>query len=121
MDVFVTHDSSDPQERRVRQRISVAVDLELVAADFEVNAPSRTVNLSSHGAFVRTNKPLPIGTQVTVAFSRGKQRNPLMLDAVVVRAIPAQNGTPRGMGLQFTGLTALDENLVSALIDRAQT
>ena len=114
-----TTDSDD--ERRERRRTSVALDLELVAPQVHASARSRTINLSTQGAFVRTSAPLPIGTRLKVAFSRGELRNPLTLDAIVVRAIHETNGSRRGMALQFTGLTELDESIVTDLIKRARS
>lgn len=119
--VAMSDDTTQDDERRERRRTSIALDLELVAPEVSASTPSRTINLSSQGAFVRTSRPLPVGTRLKVAFSRGELRNPLTLDAVVVRAIHEQNGSARGMALQFTDVTELDENIVSDLIQRARS
>ena len=66
-------DASQPtgSDRRARERINVAVELKLEAPEQRMMMVSRTVDLSSHGAFVRTNRALPVGAQVQVAFTRG--------------------------------------------------
>jgi len=81
---------------------------------------SRTIDLSSHGAFVRTNRPLPMGAPVTVSFNRGSDRNPLMLEAEVVRSGTADGGRQRGIAVRFTDLSDLDETLLNELIDRTR-
>lgn len=82
---------------------------------------SRTIDLSSHGAFVRTNRPLPIGAPVTVSFNRGSDRNPLMLEAEVVRSGTADEGRQRGIAVRFKDLSELDESLLNELIDRTRS
>ena len=82
---------------------------------------SRTIDLSTMGAFVRTNRPLPIGATVTVSFNRGNDRNPLMLEAEVVRSGTTDNGRQRGIAIRFTDLSDLDEALLGELINRSRS
>lgn len=81
---------------------------------------SRTIDLSSHGAFVRTNRPLPIGAPVTVSFNRGSDRNPLLIEAEVVRSGTADGGRQRGIGVRFKDLSEFDESLLDDLIERTR-
>ena len=108
------------EDRRARTRTTVAVELKLHAPDHHFMLLSRTVDLSSQGAFVRTNRPLPVGASVKIAFDRGKQRNPLTLTAEVVRAGIADGGRSTGIALRFLDLNDLDESLINELIERAQ-
>jgi uncharacterized protein (TIGR02266 family) len=111
--------TSDPYggpERRTRPRAPVVFDSELRLADGPV-LHGQLMDLSSGGAFVRTARPLPIGTDVRLALHRGHQRNPLVLDARVVRVGTHAEGRAPGVGLRFHGLTALDEALLRTLID----
>ncbi|MCA9681504.1 MAG: PilZ domain-containing protein [Myxococcales bacterium] len=109
---------SSPFDRRARPRISVAIELKLHAPDHHYMLMSRTIDLSTSGAFVRTNRPLPVGAIVTVAFNRGTDRNPLMLEAEVVRSGTADGGRQRGIAVQFRDLTEMDESLLADLIER---
>jgi uncharacterized protein (TIGR02266 family) len=118
VDVIMTETEHD--DRRARPRTSVAVELKLHAPEHHFMLLSRTVNLSSQGAFVRTNRPLPVGSTVSVAFQRGEQRNPLTLQAVVVRAGTADDGRSPGLALRFKSLTAIDESLLNEIITRAR-
>jgi hypothetical protein len=120
VELMVSDEDLRNEDRRARPRINVAVELKLHAPEHHFMLLSRTVDLSSHGAFVRTNRPLPIGANVKVAFHRGKQRNPLTLTAEVVRAGMADGGRSTGIALRFIDLTELDESLLNELIDRAQ-
>lgn len=82
---------------------------------------SRTIDLSSHGAFVRTNRPLPMGAAVTVSFHRGSDRNPLMLEAEVVRSGTTDGGRQRGIAVRFKDVSEFDESVLNELIDRTRT
>lgn len=102
-------------ERRGRPRAQVHVDSELrVTAGPSLNV--QTLDLSSHGAFVRTPRSLPVGSELHVALHRGAQRNPLVLDAEVVRVGTQREGRAPGLGLRFRGLTDIDEATLRALI-----
>lgn len=105
-------------ERRTRPRALVTLDSEL-RTDSGPVLHGQLMDLSSGGAFVRTARALPIGTGVRLALHRGRQRNPLVLDAEVVRVGTHAEGRAPGVGLRFQGLTDLDEGLLRALIDLA--
>jgi hypothetical protein len=112
---------SKPSDRRLRPRSSVAIEIKLHAPDHHYMLMSRTIDLSTSGAFVRTNRPLPIGATVTVAFNRGADRNPLMLDAEVVRSGTADGGRQRGIAVRFLDISDLDEMSLSELIARIRS
>lgn len=114
-------DSTSSAERRARPRVSVAIELKLHAPDHHYMLMSRTIDLSTNGAFVRTNRPLPSGATVTLAFNRGVNRNPLMLEAEVVRSGTADGGRQRGIAVRFRDMSDLDESLLSELIDRTRS
>ena len=104
-------------ERRSRPRAQVNLDsvLRLVSgAALHV----QTLDLCSGGAFVRTPRPLPIGSALQLAFHRGPQQNPLVMPAEVVRVGTAREGRAHGLGLRFVALTALDCGLLRALVER---
>ncbi len=104
-------------ERRTQPRAPLTLDSELRTADGPT-LHGQLMDLSSGGAFVRTARPLPIGTGVRLALSRGHQRNPLVLDAEVVRVGTHAEGRAPGVGLRFQGLTDLDEGLLRSLIEK---
>jgi len=112
---------SDHSERRRRPRTAVALELKLHSEQHNLVLLSRTVDISCSGAFVRTSRALPAGAAVRVAFERGTQRNPLTLEAEVVRAGLADGGRSGGIALRFVDLTDLDEALLKEIIDRSRS
>ncbi len=112
--------ADNPDDRRSRPRCNVSVELKLHAPQFHFMLLSRTVNLSSKGAYVRSNRSLPLGVNVTVALHRGQQRNPLLLDAEVVRIGSVHEGRSNGIALRFKNLTELDEAVLRDVIRGAQ-
>jgi len=112
-------DDDKEDDRRRRPRIHVSLELKLLAPEQHLILVSRTVELSTTGAFVRTSRALPIGSRVRVAFQRGAHRNPLTLDAEVVRVGTADGGRQIGIAVRFLDVTQLDEALLSEIISRA--
>ncbi len=82
---------------------------------------SHTLDLSREGAFIRSNKPLPIGSRVRLAFHRGSQREPLRLEAEVVRIGTFEEGASPGIALKFCHLEAADERRLMSLIELAES
>ncbi len=110
----VTSEHYAGPERRTRPRAQVNIDAQLRVAGGSLAV--WTLDLSSHGAFVRTARPLPVGSAVHLALRRGAQRNPLMLAAEVVRVGTQREGRAPGLGLRFTDITAIDEASLHALL-----
>ncbi len=111
---------SDHSERRTRPRTAVAVELKLHSEQHNLVLLSRTVDISCSGVFVRTSRALPPGSTVRVAFERGTDRNPLTLEAEVVRAGLADGGRSGGIALRFVEVTDLDEALLNDIIQRSR-
>ncbi len=116
----VDSEKTAQSDRRIRPRVSVAIELKLHVPEHHYMLMSRTIDLSAGGAFVRTNRPLPIGVSVTVAFNRGSDRNPLQLEAEVVRAGTTDGGRQEGVAVRFCGITDIDVSLLNDLIDRTR-
>jgi c-di-GMP-binding flagellar brake protein YcgR len=108
-------------ERRRRLRSAISIEVKLYAPEFHFVLLSRTIDLSTSGAFVRSNRTLPLGSVVTVHFERGEARNPLAVEAEVVRVGTAEQGRASGIGLRFRGVDDLDEALLQEIILRARS
>lgn len=108
-------------ERRGRPRTQVAIDVKLQAPNQHFMLLSRTVDVSSSGAFVRSSRALHVGESVSVQFDRGEERNPLTFSAEVIRVNTAANSQPPGFAVRFTNTTTLDEALITDLISRARS
>ncbi len=58
-------------------------------------------NLSEGGLFVRTQLPLPVGTEATLRFHLGDEGPEHEVKAVVVWGTNGAPASPAGMGLRF--------------------
>jgi len=113
----MTGESYGGPERRTQPRAQLNLDAELRPDDGPA-LPVQTLDLSSGGAFVRTARPLAVGSALQLALMRGPQQNPLVLPAQVVRVGSSREGRAGGLGLRFIDLSALDEVLLRALVER---
>ncbi len=105
-------------ERRIHPRIRVRIQSQLSTPAGKV--PGHLLDLSASGAYVGTPRTLPIGTGVHLSISRGQARNPLELDAEVVRVGDPREGRISGLGLRFVGLSPLETELLQAMITGAE-
>lgn len=80
-----------------------------IPVSLQVSYPSRgdlqkdlVTDLSPGGLFIRTSKPLPIGTEVDLEVAIAAEEPPLTVRGRVVWLRSAK-GPHEGMGIQFTG------------------
>ena len=105
-------EASRARERRRHERFPV--EIEVSYTDGEHFLFSYLTNISEMGIFIRSDDPLPVGTELTVRFGG---REPLELAGEVVWINPVRadgdNINP-GMGVRFHQLTpALRERVVA--------
>lgn len=110
-------DLTADMERRNYPRVRIHIDTQLTAPGCTLRG--HTLDLSAGGAFVQTPRPIPVGTGVRLALGRGAARNPLVLDAEVVRVGDTREGRLAGLGVRFIGLTALETGLLQAMLAAA--
>lgn len=113
-------DRSKGPDRRSRVRKTVAVEVKVIAPAHHFVLLSRSVDISAGGVYVRSNRTLPVGSEVTVEFPRGELRNPLAIEAKVVRVGQTSEGRARGLALQFSDVSTLDAAIIDELILAAQ-
>lgn len=104
-------------ERRAFPRVRVRIDSLVHTPEGQVRG--QTLDLSAGGAFVTTARPVAVGTAVRLTMHRGDARNPLVLDAEVVRLGGTREGRFPGLGLRFVGLTELEATLLQAMLGSA--
>ena len=80
---------------------------------------SRTVELSTISAYVQCARPLEVGSVVTVKIDRGRDRNPLALEAEVVRVGTTAEGRPDGLAVRFLDIGPIEESALEELIASA--
>ncbi|MCA9705923.1 MAG: PilZ domain-containing protein [Myxococcales bacterium] len=82
---------------------------------------ARTVDLSASGAMVHGAGPIRIGQTVSVEVLRGNARNPLRLQAEVVRiATPTEHRRRHGVAVRFLDVGTLDETILEGIIAAAK-
>ena len=106
-------------ERRRCARINVCLDVRLHAPALQFVLHSRTVDMSTHGVFVRASRALPVGARVRLEFQRGQERNSLLVDGEVVRMGTPREGRSVGVAVRFLNLGAVEESLLDDLIMKA--
>ena len=104
--LFVTGESgavmaSDSSEKEHRQHLRVPVALKVSYLSKGDLARDLVVNLSPGGLFIRTGKPLTIGTDVDLEVLIGDEDPPLHVRGQVVWLNDANQ--QEGMGIRFTG------------------
>ncbi|MFI5300737.1 MAG: TIGR02266 family protein [Polyangiales bacterium] len=112
---------SDPADRREVNRLPVELRVEYrrlnsFFADY-------TKNISKGGTFIRTQKPLPPGTEFVFVLSVPRLGDPLRLNGEVMWVVDNDKATdesPAGMGIRFRYRDDAErhatENAVEALI-----
>ena len=107
------------EDRRVHPRRAVPRAARLLAND-SLAVPCRTLDMSETGALLHGAAPLSVGQTVQLEVSRGGARNPLVLDAEVVRIETPDNGTRRHViALRFSDRDPADRAALVALLASA--
>jgi uncharacterized protein (TIGR02266 family) len=100
---------ADPPDNRKTSRVTINKQFD----SFDQFVNEYVTNVSGTGVFVRSDTPLPVGTEITLKFS------------VVLDQIETIEGTglvirvqenPRGMGVVFKELDAYSKELVERLL-----
>ncbi len=108
-------------ERRDRPRVTVAVPFRLYGRGQKLLLNARTLDLSTAGALLHGSCPAEVGEPVRVEVSRGPARNPLQLDATVVRFCePDRSRRNHGIAVRFENLSSIDEAVLGNIINDAQ-
>ena len=83
-----------------RQHLRIPVSLKVAYRSRDALQKDLVTDLSPGGLFVRTSKPLAIGTDVELEVSIDDQDPPIHIRGKVIWL----RGEDQGMGIQFTGL-----------------
>ena len=101
--------SEEPADRRHGGRITINKQFD----SFEQFVSEYVTNVSGHGAFVRTDTPLPVGTEVNLKFA-------VLLDGVEtvegLGVVVRVENDPPGMGVVFRELGPYSQRLIERLL-----
>ncbi|HYZ90080.1 MAG TPA: TIGR02266 family protein [Myxococcales bacterium] len=108
-----------PPERRTAPRgpIRLRVDYERMNAFFA----DYTKNISKGGTFIKTSRPLPVGTRFLFALAVPALAEPVTLDGEVTWVLKADGagaGQDPGMGIRFVFGSAEQRKQFEALVER---
>ena len=114
-------DSFEERRRNPRVMVRVLVDFESTETYFY----DYSNNLSEGGIYIETDRPLPMGSPLTLRFTLPNIDRVFQADgkvAWVYQPVPGDAGPPaqvlgRGMGIQFLRLDDDDKNLIQQYID----
>jgi len=106
-------------ERRLHERHEIARPVRVRCRKWSEFRTLYTRDISRGGVFLRTAKPLGIGTSVQLALALPDERV-IELRAKVAHVVPAgTHGRPAGMGLRFIGLDSALMEQIEALLGSA--
>jgi type IV pilus assembly protein PilZ len=110
----------DPPDQRTgpRAQLRLRVDYERMNSFFA----DYTKNISKGGTFIKTARPLDVGTRCTFAFSLPDLSEPLLLEGEVTWILPAETAQQRhadpGMGIRFLFQDAAAKREFEELVER---
>lgn len=95
--------------RRREERVTINKEFE----SFDAFVHEYVINISRSGAFVRSQTPLPVGTEVNLKFT-------VIMDDVEhiegIGKVVRVDTDPPGMGVVFTSLSEYSQKLISRLL-----
>src|SRR5262249_32980702 len=108
-----------PQEKRQSERAAVTlkVDYKRINTFFA----DYTKNISKGGTFIKTSKPLAIGTEFVFVLSLPTQHEQLHLRGEVVWIVDedeSSDAKPPGMGIRFKFANDAERDQVDAFVER---
>lgn len=109
----------DQSERRGSQRHPIELKVEYKRLNTFFGDYTR--NISKGGTFVRTTKPLEVGTELVFALTIPKIDEPVKLRGRVVWVIPEDKATeeaPAGMGISFQWDTDEERVAFEEIVER---
>lgn len=112
-----TSDADSERRASPRHPIELKVEYKRLNSFFA----DYTRNISKGGSFIRTNKPLAIGTELVFALTIPKLDEPMKLLGRVVWVVSEKHATeeaPAGMGIRFQYANDEERETVEALVER---
>lgn len=99
-----------------REASRLLVQLELQMGPARILRACQTVDISESGMLVRTERMLPVATEVDLAFSLPTSRRSIQARGRVVRQAGSQREGHRGLGIQFTRIAEEDQLALASFL-----
>lgn len=119
-------DEQKPSDESAEKRASQRHPIELKVEYKRLNTffGDYTKNISKGGTFIRTTKPLEIGTELAFALSIPKLEQPVKLLGKVMWVIPEDRATeeaPAGMGIGFQWTSDEERLAFEEIVEKLMT
>jgi DNA-binding response OmpR family regulator len=112
------HALEDQLERRRRQYIRLPISLLVKVETTEGDLAYQTQSFGEGGLFLKTHKPMPLGTQLKMIVHLPDREPPLPLQGEVIHSIfPPVRGGHSGMCVKFTDVPRPVKCLLSAFME----
>ena len=111
--------SEEGRERRESGR--AALELQVEYDRLNALLSDYTHNISRGGTFIRTDRPLPVGTVLSFTIRAPELGDPIVLRGVVRWVVDTRNagtGRPSGMGIAFVYDSPAHREALEARLDR---
>lgn len=107
-------DNATGEERRRSMRADLIVRVDYATVDEMFSEFTRDIN--EGGLFIETEKPRPVGTEVTMNFNLPGSDEMVVTVGRVVRICAGGDESPPGMGIEFDELTSEDRSNINSII-----
>jgi uncharacterized protein (TIGR02266 family) len=102
------------QTRRTAPRIET--DLGFISCSSDISSYSRITNMSTTGTFIRTERPLPVNTELDLHLQLPDDPEVISVDGRVVWSKPVCSADEANMGIQFTNILPKHKKKLSDFI-----
>lgn len=110
-------EEASDRRRALRAELIVRVDYATVDEIFS----EFTRDINEGGLFIETDKPRPVGTEVTMHFNLPGSSDSIRTIGTVVRTSFGDDSTPPGMGIEFDDLTREASTHIDAIVRALRT
>jgi len=104
------HPNGSQEERRRYPRMIASVQIELRPEGMDVPMRLETTDVSLGGCYVEMALTLDIGTKLGIVFWLGEQK-------VVTTGVAVTRHSQFGNGIEFTGMSSQDQNMLRRFLD----
>lgn len=109
---------SSKQDSRKQPRVACTLSVQVHAPNEDLLLFTYATDLSNNGIYVRSNRPLAIGSKVNLYLKPQYLDETLQVEGIVVRTVE-EGKDSRGMGVAFIETSHHDRQGIQQLLDRA--
>jgi uncharacterized protein (TIGR02266 family) len=111
--------AEEAADRRRAERAELIVRVDYATVDEIFSEFTRDIN--EGGLFIETDKPGPVGGEVTMHFNLPGSSDSIRTVGTIVRTSSGDDSTPPGMGIEFDDLTTEASSRIDAIVRALRT